>query len=110
MDEAAQNGVGEVRVEVLDGLVRPFQLHAADNIDVGRRDAGHDYNEDEKVLRVGHDFDAALADDAVVYTDTLLTQPVEDVVGNGDHWRLHRLRREFRSADLQRKLGVFLTI
>ena len=46
MDEAAQNGVGEVRVEVLDGLVRPFQLHAADNIDVGRRDAGHDYNDD----------------------------------------------------------------
>ena len=48
VDEVVQNGVLEVRVHVGDGLVRPLQLHAADYVDVSRRDAGHERDEEER--------------------------------------------------------------
>ena len=62
------------------------------------------------VLRIGQDFDAALADCAVVYTYTLLTKTVEHVIGDGDDRGFYSLRGEFHSADLQIKLRIFLTI
>ena len=101
--------VGEVRVHVRDRPVRPLQLHAAYDVRVARGDAAHQTSP-SRLLRVRQDFDAALAHCAVADADALLAQTVEHVVRDRDDRRLHRVRRQLIPADLQRELGVLLTI